>query len=836
MKVNIKRLFKTKTGITFVIMLLSSLVIGLSYGAFVYVTDGYKATELMIGNLMYGIDITTTGGEETISGTSVTLTSGKTATVLVKITSLNSIKTNYGLDYKINSGTGNIYYAESTGWLPSGKISKNSSGIYEKTIKVVIQATSDLNVSFNVSGGYSHNTEVTPLTGYTRITEAYDNILTLTTGKPLVDVMDDPYGGETKTNYLQYPENSDKTKNLWRIIGQYDSVGGIKIISESVIGTSTQSNITSTLNAFYNTLTKTSDYVLSTNKFNCTGTNCTTSSYTNIGLLSSSEYDEGTYMNISDSWYVQESGTLKTITSGILGEATSSSGVRPVIYLQNDVSVTGSGTKSNPYILVEKGDIKIASATLNGTALDYFPKSTSPYLISSVSCTNGSVGKWDSDRNTIRLTTVNIPTECNVEFKDGHTVTMNVTNGTSSPSSAMVGRNGETTFTITPNSGYKLSGSTVTCDGEAVGTITSSGVKVSNIIKNQTCSVTLTKNLPTLAEAMLRDNPTVSERTNFTMIISENTTGTLGYTGESFQTEDGSNVYYYVGNTTNNWVKFGGFYWRIIRTNEDGSVRMLYSGTSHNTVSGYIGKSAFNSNYTNPMYVGYMYGTSGSLENNRTNENDSTIKTYLDTWYQNNLLTNYDKYVSKTAIYCSDRSVGEDEYNTGSTSFYFGANTRLDSNKVPSYKCGSNVGSGLFESTQAVADKFSASTEGGGNGQLKYPIALMTADEVAFAGGVYLTPLSSPYVWYYTNSEENSITGVTTWWLLSPDHWAGRQTSPSVFSIYASEDDGSGDLGATTVRVLLTVRPVISLSSCAKVNGTGTPTDPYVVDESASTC
>ena len=125
------------------------------------------------------------------------------------------------------------------------------------------------------------------------------------------------------------------------------------------------------------------------------------------------------------------------------------------------------------------------------------------------------------------------------------------------------------------------------------------------------------------------------------------------------------------------------------------------------------------------MYVGYMYGTSGSLENNRTN-------------------TNYDKYVSKTAIYCNDRSTQNNSYVIDD-SFVYSEITRLYSSDAPSYKCGANTNNGLFEDTQAVEDKFSASTTGGGNGQLKYPMALMTVDEVTFAGGVYNLLLSSPH-------------------------------------------------------------------------------------------
>ena len=332
---------------------------------------------------------------------------------------------------------------------------------------------------------------------------------------------------------------------------------------------------------------------------------------------------------------------------------------------------------------------------------------------------------------------------------------------------------------------------------------------------------------PDMIQHILADNPTISERTDFSVTNVSNTTGTIYKTNK---TEDGSTVYYYSGNTTKNWVKFGGFYWRIIRTNEDYSVRLLYSGTSHDVTSGYIGLSKFNENYNDPMYVGYMYGTSGSLTNNRTNTNNSTIKTTIDTWYENNLLANYDKYISKTAIYCNDRSTENNSYST-STGFNYGGYVRLYTNKTPTYRCGDNGNGELFESTQSVADKFSVSTDGGGNGQLTYPIALMTADEVSFAGGVYITSLSSPYAWYYTNSTNASITGTSDWRLLSPS--SRLSSNSSVFIVNGSYNPGF--LGSNFVDSSYAVRPAISLSSCVGIkSGNGTPESPYEVDYTGS--
>ena len=108
----------------------------------------------------------------------------------------------------------------------------------------------------------------------------------------------------------------------------------------------------------------------------------------------------------------------------------------------------------------------------------------------------------------------------------------------------------------------------------------------------------------------------------FGYVIGLDESGCVNNAGGTYLTEQ----------ATWNGISEKDIYWRIIRTNADGSVRLLYSGTSPNTTKGYIGTSAYNTNKNDPMYVGYMYGTSGSLESNRTNENSNTIKTYIDNW------------------------------------------------------------------------------------------------------------------------------------------------------------------------------------------------------------
>ena len=458
-------MFKRIKRTSLVLGIALTVILGMSYGTFIFTTNSYRSTEMLVGNLTYGIEITSTGGSETINGTSVSLTSGKTSTVLLKITSLNKIISKYGVDYKMSRGTGSVKYASNTGWLPTGKINENNVGTYEKVIKVVISATTDVTVDFTVTGGYSNNDLIEVKEGYTRLTEIYDGIVDYKEDLKTIiskETTNNIYGGEAINNYLQYPTNTDTTKNIWRVLGYYNSVDGIKVVSNQT-STTVQSNITSSLTSFYNTLEKQEDFILETNKFNCTNTTCTTSSYSNMGLLSTSEYNMlggvNSYLASNESYFGLDNTTIKNITSSGITDTTTSttSGLRGALYLQSDVKVTGSGTASDPYRLSDKGDVIFASATLNGTALETFPKESDPYIPKTVTCTNGSVGQWNTEKQKIELTTVNLPTSCVVDFTEGYTVALNATNGTvTAPTSKVIGRTGTATFTVTPNSGYIL--------------------------------------------------------------------------------------------------------------------------------------------------------------------------------------------------------------------------------------------------------------------------------------------------------------------------------------------------------------------------------------------
>ena len=263
-----------------------------------------------------------------------------------------------------------------------------------------------------------------------------------------------------------------------------------------------------------------------------------------------------------------------------------------------------------------------------------------------------------------------------------------------------------------------------------------------------------------------------------------------------YKTEDNLGTsYYFRGAVTNNYVQFAGYYWRIIRINGDGSIRIIYDGTSaHANVASssdrQTGTSAYNSSYNYSYYVGYTYQTGSQRPSTQNSGTASTIKGVLDNWYQTNIANlGLHEQVVSTPGFCNDRNTasGSSWVASGST-FYYAARERLQTNKTPTLEC-SNT-----------------------NDIYTTKVGLITADEVSMAGGVYRTSNSSYYL--YTGQY---------YWTMSPYNF-NSTGSASVFYVYSN-----GYLYRSSVNGALGVRPVLNLSADVTLTGSGTQTDPYVV-------
>lgn len=309
---------------------------------------------------------------------------------------------------------------------------------------------------------------------------------------------------------------------------------------------------------------------------------------------------------------------------------------------------------------------------------------------------------------------------------------------------------------------------------------------------------------------------------------------------------------YFRGDIDYNYVKFGknssGFdmYWRIIRINGDGSIRMIYDGTqahanSNSSEDRHLENIKFTENHENSNgNVGYMYGRLDADDYQTEHENlhDNAIKEYIDDWYEDVFLnTTYEEKISD-AIYCNDRKYLTDNniykmwlgdewedftyinYGYDNLETLYGLNNRITFGESfgitesinPTLKC------------EQINDRFTLKNSvlypkdgEGTNEKLTYPIGLITADELIFGGG-----------YRYTNSSfEKSYTylynGNKYFWTMTAGSWVGG--GARMFVGY-----NGGVLDDYSVLNYFGVRPVISLKKGVLQYGTGTSSDPFRVE------
>jgi len=351
-----------------------------------------------------------------------------------------------------------------------------------------------------------------------------------------------------------------------------------------------------------------------------------------------------------------------------------------------------------------------------------------------------------------------------------------------------------------PTSGYTLNESKSACSNNAKPSwnISDNTLKISSLEQSSTSCYLYFRKANSVDKILA--NSKINEGTpDF---------GTVATTDEGmFKAEDDDGTsYYYRGAVENNYVKFANKYWRIIRINGDGSIRLIYDGTSihangsSTSDSIAVASQTFNANYNNNMYVGFKY-KSGEVHGLETKSN---ALTQLETWYTNNL-SSYASKLDTNAGFCGDRTpstnitTSNNSGGTGTTTTYYGGYIRLgNSVKLPSLEC-------------PTEDLYTVSGASKGNKSLTYPIGLITADEVSMAGGVYGT--SHPNQSYYLYNGQR-------YWTLSPSSYGGAY----VFNVWSD-----GNLSAAGANNTYGVRPVINLHSDIELTGTGTMSDPYIV-------
>ncbi len=279
---------------------------------------------------------------------------------------------------------------------------------------------------------------------------------------------------------------------------------------------------------------------------------------------------------------------------------------------------------------------------------------------------------------------------------------------------------------------------------------------------------------------------------------------------------DGNPTYYYRGSVENNYVKFAGFYWRIIRINSNGSIRIIYDGTTAHengeaSTDRQYTTSNFNSARTDNMYVGYMY-TEGDAHGIGTS---SPVKTANDQFYAAKLIS-YASKLDTSVGFCGDRSTLslQGGVGTGTVITYDKAYLRLIES-TPTLKCENEL------------DYYTVSSASVGNKALTYPIGLITVDDfllAGHAGGVF----DGNQNHMKTNPKSYIATG-NAFWTMTPGGfyypYGYSAYFPIVFLI-----GGTGFIHDASCQDTSGLRPVINIRSDVTVTGSGTKTDPYIIN------
>ena len=229
-----------------------------------------------------------------------------------------------------------------------------------------------------------------------------------------------------------------------------------------------------------------------------------------------------------------------------------------------------------------------------------------------------------------------------------------------------------------------------------------------------------------------------------------------GYGGST----TGGDTYIFRGDTDKNIVEFAGFTWRIVRINEDGTIRLILDDKISDTGTLFYSKT---SDYTKAYY------------------SNSDVKPVVEEWYQENIVdTGYSDKVATGNYFC-------------------------ESSKVRAYN---NVTMGNVNPVyyEDYTPDLLCNTDANGMGLLNNSVGLITYDELVYAGVVpNVENLNS----YFYNGVGH--TNDYFWWTMSPN---GLLTNTvRLWGVQRANDF----LTMSTHQSDSYIRPVINLSKDVKL-------------------
>jgi len=307
----------------------------------------------------------------------------------------------------------------------------------------------------------------------------------------------------------------------------------------------------------------------------------------------------------------------------------------------------------------------------------------------------------------------------------------------------------------------------------------------------------------------------------------------------SLTLDDYGTSYYFRGSVEDNYVTFADMCWRIVRIQGDGSIKLILE--DQNVV---CNDNSFTGNWSIPLAQGSSvyaerFGSKsyapGKLIASDGTTNAETITTinYLHADNANlslslafrsfqNTLTEAELLNLKSGDWClndkayssyTDNSISLTETEVvdkriNNIGFYYDSFVRLNgkSTKEPTYKC-----SGTLMTTWEDNET---------NSTPMY-VGTITADEIAFAGGIYN---ESYYSYWLINNYQK--TSKKSFWTFSPNYYDEIYRIDSMMSFYSD-----GSIYTSHVIAALAYRPSIIIKTGKLTSaGEGTLSNPYVIN------
>lgn len=252
-------------------------------------------------------------------------------------------------------------------------------------------------------------------------------------------------------------------------------------------------------------------YIDDTNKYLYNGTLGSKSGFVNGGFINTYEFSRtfknndsylitgSRYFTMTDNGNNVDIVDLRSIASKSKSENYES---RITEYVRYFIKVKGEGTRNNPWVFISDYTFNVTFNPMGGIVvpstkkvkiLEKYGDLPTPIRV------GYNFKGWYFESNYVKQLNsediVEITNDITVYAKweiKKYNVVLNVTNGSGNPASTIINHFDNAVFNVTPNTNYEFTGSSVTCNNGAKGSLSGNTVTISNVTNDTTCSISAT--------------------------------------------------------------------------------------------------------------------------------------------------------------------------------------------------------------------------------------------------------------------------------------------------------------------------------------------------------